>query len=120
MRRSLFALTLLVSGCATVPPTQPVTQPATVPATAPSPRESGDLIGLTGNELVGRLGRPALQIVEGQSLKIQFRSPRCVLDAYLYPGTSGGPYRVTHVDARSPAGSDMAQYDCLSALESAS
>lgn len=117
MRRSLFALTLLVSGCATAPP-QPVAQQPT--PVAPAPRESGDLIGLTANELVGRLGRPALQIAEGQSLKMQFRSPRCVLDVYLYPGSGGGPYRVNHVDARNRAGADMSQYDCLSALESAS
>jgi hypothetical protein len=39
-----------------------------------------------------------------------------VLDAYLYPGQSGVP-RVTHVDTRTPSGSDVDQATCISALE---
>ena len=117
MRRFLFASTLFLAGCATAPQ-QVVTQQPSPVVTAP--RESGDLIGLTANQLVSRLGRPALQISEGQSLKIQFRSHRCVLDAYLYPAGSGTPYRVTHVDARNPSGTDMLQADCLAAIEASS
>ena len=44
-----------------------------------------DLLGLTRGELVGEFGTPALQVREGTSLKLQFRRPACVLDAYLYP-----------------------------------
>jgi hypothetical protein len=74
------------------------------------------LAGLTGKELIEHLGRPALQIQEGTSIKLQFRTSYCVLDAYLYP-SQNGVLRVTHVDTRSPAGVDVDQGRCISALE---
>lgn len=81
----------------------------------------GAIIGLTSQELVQRLGSPALQIREGTSLKLQFRSPFCVLDAYLYPpvGAPAAPYRVTYVDARSRALAPVDQATCLSSLQGA-
>jgi len=86
----------------------------------PAPQVRGELIGLTAGELVQRLGTPALQIREGQSLKLQFRGSSCILDAYLYTPTSGqGPERVTHVDARLRSGADMDQRGCVAALEGA-
>jgi len=117
MRRFSLALTLLAAGCATAPQ-KPTPQP--VPVT-PSPQVRSDILGLTAPELVAHFGNPALQIREGVSLKLQFRSPRCVLDAYLYPPATGaGPARVTHVDARLPSGSDTNQAACISALENPS
>ena len=81
------------------------------------PEERGDLIGLTAAELVQRLGNPALQIREGQSLKLQFRSASCILDAYLYRPASGqGVERVAHVDARLRSGADTHQAACISTL----
>ena len=74
------------------------------------------LIGLTGNELVTRFGRPVLQIKEGNSFKLQFRGQLCVLDAFLYPST-GAQYRVTHVEARSRSGAATNQSDCIRTLE---
>jgi hypothetical protein len=74
------------------------------------------LIGLTGGELVGRLGRPELQIREGNSLKVQFRGKTCVLDAFLYPG-AGAQYRVTHIETRNGAGTDLPQAPCISEIE---
>ena len=115
MRRSLaFALTLLLAACATRPQ-QPVTQ---VPQ-APAANEPRQLYGLTAQDLVGHFGRPALQVREGTSLKLQFRSRSCVLDAYLYPST-GGMLRVTHVDTRTANGADTDQAACILALESPS
>ena len=113
MRRILALALLTAAGCAQVPK-EPVTPPVT--PVVPQPRESGTLIGLTGAELVGRFGRPELQIREGNSLKIQFRSSRCVLDAFLYPG-AGAQYRVTHVEARALSGVDITQPACISDLE---
>jgi hypothetical protein len=112
MRRILACSVFLSAGCASVPTETPKT-PATPPVA--QPRETGSLIGLTGNELVIRFGRPALQIREGNSVKIQFRGPRCVLDTFLYPG-SGNQYRVTHVETRALSGVDTAQADCIAAL----
>jgi hypothetical protein len=109
----VFAL-LALSACARVP-TETAT-PAPPPAPVQQPRESGVLIGLTGNELVTRFGRPVLQIKEGNSFKLQFRGNLCVLDAFLYPST-GSQYRVTHVETRSRAGIDTNQSDCIRTLE---
>jgi hypothetical protein len=112
MRRSILALILLVSACAPRP--QPVAQqPA--PQPAPQPR-AGQLLGFTAAQLIAQLGAPALQVREGSSLKLQFRSASCVLDTYLYPTTAGGAPKVTYVDARLPSGADTDQAACISAL----
>ena len=115
MRRTFILLPLALSACARVP-TETATPTPPPPPPVQQPRESGVLIGLTGNELVTRFGRPVLQIKEGNSFKLQFRGQLCVLDAFLYPST-GAQYRVTHVEARSRAGSDTNQADCIRALE---
>jgi hypothetical protein len=117
MRRILTILaTLFVAACATAPQ-QPV-QPQ--PVVVPTPQVRSEILGLTAAELVAHFGNPALQVREGTSLKLQFRSPRCVLDAYLYPPPAGGVQRVTHVDARLPSGADTNQAACISALENPS
>ena len=70
---------------------------------------------MTADQLVRRFGTPALQIREGQSLKLQFRSNLCVLDAYLYP-TGNAPHRVTYVYARTWALADVDQAFCIRSL----
>jgi hypothetical protein len=117
MRRIVLFAAVLLAGCATAP--EPAPQPLPSPV-APGPRVSGALIGLTAGELVQRLGTPALQIREGQGLKLQFRASSCILDAYLYAPPSGqGPERVAHVDTRLRSGSDTDQRGCVAALEGA-
>lgn len=114
MHRFLLFATLFVAGCATAPQ-----QPQPTPV-APTRQIRGDLIGMTAGEIVQRLGTPALQIREGSSLKLQFRNPSCILDAYLYSGAGGsGPERVTYVDARLRSGADTDQRGCVAALEGA-
>lgn len=114
MRRYIaLSLTLIIAGCA-ARPQQPVT--VAPPPVQPQPPEAGSLTGLTTQELVGRFGSPALQIREGTSLKLQFRGPRCVMDAYLYPSGGSGTLKVTHVDTRTPTGSDFDQAACIFAL----
>ncbi len=104
----------LLAACATAP------QPLRPPLQPPSQNMRGAVIGLTTEELVRRLGTPALQIREGNSLKLQFRSPYCVLDAYLYPPVgAGAPYRVTYVDTRSRALANVDQAACMSSLQGA-
>jgi hypothetical protein len=113
MRRYPAAsLALLAAGCATAPTKgpEPVSQ---VPQ---STHTRGAIVGLTAEELIRRLGTPALQIREGDSLKLQFRSDQCVLDAYLYP-TANAPYRVTYVDARSRSLGDVDQALCIASIE---
>ena len=104
---------LFAAACAPRP------QAASVPAVVtPAPPLRQDN-GLNAQQLVDRFGRPALQIHEGSSVKLQFRGSRCVLDTYLYPGRDG-QLRVTYVDTRMPSGADMNQAACISALETAS
>jgi hypothetical protein len=112
MRRfSAVSLALLVAGCATAP--RPTTEP--VSEVPQSTHTRGAIVGLTAEELVRRLGTPALQIREGDSLKLQFRSDQCVLDAYLYP-SGNAPYRVTYVDARSRSLADVDQALCIASI----
>jgi len=115
MRRFFLAFPLLLAGCMARQP-QPETQAPPVAAAQPA---YGQLIGLTASELAGHFGGPTLQVREGPSVKLQFRSRRCVLDAYLYPST-GGAMRVTYVDTRLPSGVDTDQAACISALENPS
>ncbi len=115
MRRAALIAALLAAGC--TPDIQQSPPPAGPPPVAPDPQQRGDLIGLTAAELVQRLGSPALQIREGQSLKLQFRAPSCILDAYLYRPASGqGLERVAHVDTRLRSGVDTNQSACIAAL----
>ena len=114
MRRSIaFSLTLLAAACA--PRVQQVTAPPQ-PVVQPQAEEQNSLTGLTAQELVGRFGVPALQIREGTSLKLQFRGPRCIMDAYLYPSGGSATLKVTHVDTRSPTGGNFDQAACIFAL----
>src|SRR5579884_328999 len=113
MRRLVLASTLLLGACATRPEQQPPAQPAQA---APQQLRVTRLTGLSAQDLVGHFGRPALQVQEGNSLKLQFRGRYCVLDAYLYPGQNGA-LRVTYVDTRTLSGADTDQATCISALE---
>lgn len=117
MRRIiLFSAFLFVAACASAPRT--VEPPQQLPSPPPSTHTRSDIIGLTTQELVRRLGTPALQIREGDSLKLQFRGSQCVLDAYLYPQAAGRePYRVTYVDTRTRSLNTIDQTACIASLE---
>ena len=119
MRRLILASTLVLAACATRPQ-EPVEQAPPVVA-RPSPQARSVILGLTASELVGHFGNPALQVREGVGLKLQFRSNRCVLDAYLYgPESGSGVQRVTYVETRLPSGVNTDQAACISALENPS
>jgi hypothetical protein len=113
MRRSL-ALSVILFAAACAPRPQAVSVPVVTPQ--PPPRPQSSMFGLSAQELVGHFGKPALQIREGSSVKLQFRGSRCVLDAYLYPARDG-QLRVTYIDTRGPSGADMDQAACILALE---
>ena len=119
MRRIIpvLALTVVLAGCAAPRASQPAPAPAPIVARpAPQPQESGPVIGMTAGDLLAHFGPPALQVREGNSLKLQFRSATCVMDAYLYPSPSGGAARVTHIDARLPSGADTNAQACATQL----
>ena len=120
MRRSWQALSiagLLVAGCV------PASAPAPGSAAPPPPPTPYTQIGLesvlgsTARALVAQFGNPDLDLREGPARKLQFLSPVCVLDAYLYPPRDGrGEAVVTHVDARLPDGREMDRSSCVAAL----
>jgi hypothetical protein len=106
---------LFAAACAPRP------QAASVPTVTPppQPQQQNGLNGFNAQQLVDHFGRPALQVHEGSSVKLQFRGSRCVLDAYLYPSRDG-QLRVTYIDTRQPSGADMNQAACIAALETPS
>jgi len=115
MRRLTLAAALLLSACATSPAPQPA--PARQPPAQQAPHLRSGLLGMTAAELVQRFGQPALQVREGVGVKLQFRGPACVLDAYLYPPPQGaGAAQVSHVDTRYRSGADAPQPACIAAL----
>jgi hypothetical protein len=117
MRRFLI-LSPILFAAACAPRPQATSTPVPIAQPPPQVRQSS-LYGLGAQELVGHFGKPALQIREGSSVKLQFRGSRCVLDAYLYPSRDG-QMRVTYIDTRAPSGADMDQAACILALETPS
>ncbi len=88
-------------------PTRPVA------ATPTEPLSAG--IGRSAAQLQALLGAPALDVREGTARKLQFRSPLCVIDFYLYPPRERAEPVVTHIDARRPSGEDFDRASCLAA-----
>nr|WP_244917209.1 hypothetical protein [Sphingobium xenophagum] len=73
-------------------------------------------MGADARALTQMFGTPRLDIREATVRKLQFANGRCVLDTYLYAPARGKEPVVTHVDARSPAGTDVDPSACATAL----
>jgi len=111
---TLLLAAALLAGCVSPAAEAP-------PAAAPPPPTYStvgleSVIGSTARALVAQFGRADLELREGYARKLQFLSPACVLDAYLYPPRAGGEPVVTHVDARLPDGREMDRSSCVAAL----
>ena len=113
----LFALGTgaLLAGCATRPVEAPAVQAAPVQPAYTTHGLEG-VMGASASALIAEFGAPDLDIREGNARKLQFLSPVCVLDAYLYPPRARAEPVVTHVDARLPDGRDMDRSSCVAAL----
>jgi hypothetical protein len=115
--RAMLALLppLLLVSCAPTATTQPVAPPV---ATASAATVAGlaAVMGQSAATLQTRFGTPALDVREGSARKLQYSSPVCVLDAYLYPAAQGREAIVTHIDARHPDGRDIDRASCVAAL----
>lgn len=111
MRSFILLAPLLLAACAT--PQRPTPPPprSNVPPAPPVVQQTGDLIGLSTNQLVARFGTPDLRIVEGSGVKLQFRIPLCVIDTYLYGDA------VRHVDARDIYGRDVDRSTCIASMD---
>ncbi|MCM8729609.1 hypothetical protein ACFO8O_01315 [Hephaestia sp. GCM10023244] len=107
---------LLLAGCATA-----VAPPA---GTSRAPGRVAMPVGIAGLErvmgqnaagLAALFGTPDADFREGAGRKLQFQSPICVLDAYLYPEKGAEP-RVTYLDARQRDGTPIDRASCVAAL----
>ncbi len=109
---------LVLSACAgDSPPPPPATASRRPPPVAPATaKPAQQVIGADARSLIAQFGTPALDQREGPARKLQFRGPTCVLDAYLYSPTGGGPVRVTWIDTRNAQGNDMDHAACIAAL----
>lgn len=112
------ALSLPLAACGGVVP-PPATQVARPPAGPPASAftRPGPLIGSDARHLTQMFGQPRLDIRESTMRKLQFANGRCVLDAYLYVPPQGKEPLVTHVDARTPAGTDIDPASCAAMLQ---
>lgn len=73
-------------------------------------------MGQSAQALVALFGDANLDVREGPARKLQFSSPVCVLDAYLYPPDQGKEQTVRYIDARQPNGDDFDKASCIAAL----
>ena len=119
MRRLFPVLTLTLAACGSqTQPPQPIPAAVSTSTLPPQRHQHNNLIGLSANELVEHFGTPRLQIRDGDGTKLQFATSGCILDAYLYPGQSGGGLpRVTYVDAYRRDGRTVPPQDCAAAIE---
>lgn len=104
-----------LSGCVSAP-----SAPTPPRVTVPPPRYSAagleSVLGQSAGAITRLFGQPDKDIREVGARKLQFASPFCVLDAYLYPKDSGEPV-VRHVDARQPDGRDIDRASCVAAMQ---
>jgi hypothetical protein len=76
----------------------------------------GQVMGRTAAQLARDFGPPRLDVTEGPAHKLQYAGDRCVMDAYLYAPRAGAEPVVTHIDTRSPDGTDVARDACIATL----
>lgn len=119
--RTTLAATMagaLAAGCVAPAPQAPRVAPPVAPPPAPTYSTTGleSVIGQSARDLAALFGAPDLDVREGGARKLQFLSPVCVLDAYLYPSRAGADSVVTHIDTRLPDGRDIDRASCIAAL----
>lgn len=118
MRIAAILPLVVVSACATVPPSAP--PPLAVTRSPPMlPTGLDRVLGQTAHGLTSLFGEANQDVREGQGARrLQFSGPICILDAYLYPpkGNENAEGVVTYVDARQPDGRDIDRASCVAAL----
>lgn len=114
---AILLLLATLGACVPSAASQQPQRPAPPPLTSQSGLQA--VLGRTARMLEAQFGTPDLDVREGRARKLQFSSPVCVLDTYLYPPSAGGEPVVTHLDARLPDGRDMDRASCIAALQQA-
>lgn len=77
--------------------------------------QAEQLVGVTDNTLLQAFGPPAQRRREPPAEVWQYRSPRCVVDFYLYQRQPAG-LSVVHLEARSPGSGRLPVEGCLPSL----
>ena len=105
---------LLLAACGEeLPPPPPASAP---PLAIAQPLTVDRVLGKPAPAVIQLFGKPDLDMMEGPARKLQFASPVCILDAYLYPGENGGIPVVRYIDTRMPGGQDVDKASCIAAL----
>lgn len=106
------ALLLAACGQTSAPP--PMT-----PATIAAPLRLTGLERVMGHDarsLVSLFGNADQDVWEDKARRLQFGSGICILDAYLYPPSTGREPVVTYLDARQTDGTAIDRASCIAAL----
>lgn len=86
------------------------------PGSAAPGTGTGSLRGMTLAQLTVRLGAASFRRSDGPTELLQYRSPVCVLDVFVYHDAAGDGGRVEHVEARDHALAAMAEDACVRTL----
>lgn len=116
MRQSVgvIGLAALLAACGPTARPQTIAPPPQVPVVRTTGLER--VIGHDARTLVSLFGAADSDVWEASARKLQFGSPICILDAYLYPPAKGKEPVVTYVDARQLDGSPIDRASCVAAM----
>lgn len=78
--------------------------------------QSSQLMGLDPGQVTGLLGPADFRRDDGPAQILQYRSPTCVLDLFLYRDSGGGDFHVTYIEARDRSLSQQAPQTCLASV----
>lgn len=104
----------LLAACGPTARPQTMAPPQQVPVIRTTGLER--VIGHDARTLVSLFGAADSDVWEASARKLQFGSPICILDAYLYPPAKGKEPLVTYVDARQLDGSPIDRASCVAAM----
>lgn len=93
-------------------------KPQVIPTVSVPMRSVGleRVLGSDARGLTEMFGKADQDVREPGAWRMQYVGPFCILDAYLYPKSTGGEPVVTYVDARQPDGRDIDRASCVAAL----
>ncbi len=78
--------------------------------------DSSRLVGLESAQVTGLLGAADFRRDDGPAEILQYRSPTCVLDLYLYRDDGSGEYRVKYIEARDRSLAQQAPQTCVTSV----
>lgn len=78
--------------------------------------DANELVGLAPSQVTGLLGPADFRRADGPAEIMQYRSPSCVLDLYLYRDDAIGDFRVRYLEARDRALTQQAPQRCLATV----